>query len=242
MFSYDANAANNKLHFGSSLTGTEQSFKGDLYSWGHVGLIQAESHKAELFRLVLNSFSFKPVALYITDENYPQYGNFFQADRRPFMYAGESSAAEAADPQIDPLNGGLSIKGGTYFKTRELKIGNTNTDPTADFVDVFSFFVRILFYSLPSAGDEIVVKLKGTKVINLCVDSSGSLLLKSEATILHTYAADQVVADGNWNYISVTIGRVQLNPSNFDSFYMIEVQNLLGDAEGGSFTCKLFFF
>jgi hypothetical protein len=174
--------------------------------------------------------------MYMTDENLPQYGNFFEADRRPFMYAGETEAADGGDPQIDGTNGGLSLKGGTYFKTDEIEIGDSEGN---ELLEVFSVFLRVKFYALPTSGEEIVLKMTGTKIITLTIKDDGYLVLKSGATILHNYSGDQITADGSWNFIVVTIGRVKLTPSYFDSFCMIEVQNHAGEAEGGSFTCKL---
>ena len=221
---------------GDSELGDETSFKVDLYSWSHIGRRQAEDYKGDLSRLILNSFKGKALGLYILDKDYQQFGNAFDAARRPFLYSGAG-----AEPPVDGTYGGRTLQGGTYFKTDEF-----NLDYAGDYQDnipVFSVYLKLRFFALPTTGEEIIMKLISDKNLYLTVSSTGALSIVSNGNTLHTYTIETItphVSTPEWYHLVVTIGSVNLTPSNFESYCMIELQTTSNkyDSEGNSFTCK----
>jgi hypothetical protein len=224
-----------------SETGTEISFTGELYAWAQVGILQAETYKADLPRLILNSFLGEPIALYIINENHQQFGNLWSEERIPFLYAGETGDVDPSDPAEDVNNPGRVIQGADYFRTDEFILfydpGNENS------IVIFSVFLKLRFYGLPAEFTvETVMRMRSNKILELSVNSAGQLMLRSNGNVLHTYSVHNIVDDGRWYYIVVTVGKVNLVPSNFRSYGMIEVRtdNNEYTAQGSQFICKNF--
>lgn len=208
-----------------------------MYSWAHVGKRQAEYYKADLSRLILNSFKGEALGLFIIDEPFQQFGNHFREENRPFMHAG----AGAAEPPVDGTYGGRTLLGGTYFTTDGFLLDYEGV--LQSHIPVFSIYLKLRFYDLPTTGEEIVLKIIGEKIISLTIASTGTLELKSNGNTLLSYSAHQIVSNPTipvWYHIVVTIGTVNIGPSNFESYCMLEVQTSANQyvSQGSSFMCK----
>jgi hypothetical protein len=231
-FDYEADDENNKVFFGRHELINEFSIMGEVYSWAHSAQLQAEQFKGDLFRLVLNTQEGVGRALYLPDHDADLHGNVFESSKEPFMAKG----AAPDDPAFDPTNPGLSITNGKYFVINGLDLEYSPTDE----IFIFSVYLKIRIFALPSSSEtEPLLTLKSDKQIQLRLKDTGFLELYGSATESYDYTQTALVADGNWNHIVVTIGKLEISPSNFEDYWMVEVQGHPSGSEGSAITCKV---
>jgi len=210
------------------------SFEGEIYSYFHNAKNQVFAHKDDLFRLVINSVKGFSKALYVPDKDSDHYANLFESNKLPLMRKG----AAPNNPIEDLVNGGIQITDGKFFSISSSFIDYSNSGIVG-----LSFYLKIRLYSLPSSGEiEPILTINGERRIQLRIKDDGLLQIFGTGSEKFDYTGPALVADGTWYHLVFSFSRISLTPTNLENYWMIEVHNHATPAQGGSFTCKKFFF
>jgi hypothetical protein len=211
------------------------SFYGELYSYVHMGKIQAFNYKDSMFRLVLASMKGEASSLYLINEDRQEYGNYLLKELLPMLLKGETEAAEVTDPQYVGGNPEtLTITNGEFFSVGAAKM---SYDDLVSGVYSMSIYVKVKFLSFQSAaGYGDFLTMMSNKKFVLKISDQGYMRLVGAAGETLDYSTQLLI--NTWYHLVVTIGRASSLAGDLQSYWMIELQGDGKLAEGGSFNCK----